>query len=188
MPEILLFHHAQGLTAGVAAFADELRDAGHVVHLPDLYEGRTFDALDEGVAHAQEVGFGVLLDRGRSAAEGLPDDLVYAGFSLGAMPAQALAQNRPGARGALLMHGCVPPGELGGPWPAGVPAQLHAMADDGQGDVDVARELAAAAPSVELFLYPGAAHLFTDRSLAAYDEAAAALVLRRVLAFLAAVA
>src|SRR5205085_12235343 len=99
MAEVLLFHHAQGLTPGVRAFADELRAAGHVVHTPDLYEGKTFDTVDEGVAHAREVGFGTILERGVAAAEDLPAELVYAGFSLGGMPAQMLAQTRPGTRG-----------------------------------------------------------------------------------------
>src|SRR5947208_12137095 len=105
MAEVLLFHHAQGLTPGVVAFADELRSAGHVVHTPDLYEGKTFGTVDEGVAHAREIGFGTVLERGRAAAEDLPAELVYAGFSLGGMPAQVLAQmqarTRPRARGAL---------------------------------------------------------------------------------------
>jgi dienelactone hydrolase len=188
MAEILLFHHAQGLTAGVLSFAQTLRDAGHTVHTPDLYEGRTFDDLDEGVAFASGVGFDTILERGRQASEGLPAELVYAGFSLGVMPAQLLAQTRPGAVGALLLHGCIWASEFG-EWPAGLPAQIHAMdadpwfAEDG-GDIDAARELAAAQPTVELFLYPGDRHLFTDSSLPAWDEAASALLLERVLAFL----
>jgi len=183
--EILLFHHAQGLTPGVDKFADELRAAGHVVHAPDLYEGRTFDDLEAGVAHAKEVGFDTLFDRGRAAAEGMPDGLVYAGFSLGAMPAQALAQTRPGAQAALLFHAAAPLSEFGGSWPEGVPLQIHTMAGDDWGDVDVARELVQEVDGAELFLYPGDAHLFTDRSLGAYDEDAAALVEQRVLSFLA---
>jgi dienelactone hydrolase len=180
--EVVLFHHAQGLTAGVVSFADALRAAGHVVHTPDLYEGVTFDDLDGGVAHAEQIGFDTVLHRGADAARSHPDDVVYAGFSLGVMPAQMLAQTRPGARGALLMHGTVPLGEYG-EWPAGLPLQMHTMADDDWGDVDVARALAAAVDG-ELFLYPGDAHLFTDDSLPAHDEAAAALVRQRVLGFL----
>jgi dienelactone hydrolase len=184
MAEVLLFHHAQGLTAGVRSFADELRTAGHVVHTPDLYEGRTFSDLDEGVAHAQEIGFDTVLERGRLAAQSLPADVVYAGFSLGVMPAQLLAQTRPGANAALLLHGSVPLEEFGGAWPPGVPLQIHTMEDDDWGDVEVGRRLAATIPGAELFVYPGDVHLFTDDSLAAYDESAAALVRERVLAFL----
>jgi dienelactone hydrolase len=182
--ELLLFHHAQGLTAGCRSFADDLRAAGHVVHAPDLYDGRTFPALADGMGHAQEIGFATVLERGRRAAEGLPDDLVYAGFSLGVMPAQLLAQTRPGARGAVLLHGCVPTSEFGGRWPDGVPLQIHTMEDDDLGDADVARDLVAGVGSAELFLYPGDRHLFTDSSLPDHDEKAAALLTQRVLAFL----
>lgn len=188
MAEVLLFHHAQGQTEGFHAFADELRAAGHVVHAPDVYDGKTFTELDDGVAHAKQVGFGALLERGIAAAEGLPAGLVYAGFSLGVMPAQKLAQTRPGARGALLFHACLPPSEFGAPWPEGVPVQIHAMAADEwfEEDAAAARELVATA-GAELFLYPGDRHLFADSSLGDYDEAAAALLRSRVLAFLDAV-
>jgi len=190
MAEILLFHHAHGLTAGVLAFVDDLRAAGHTVHTPDLYDGEVFHDLEAGVAHAQQVGFGTLIERGVAAADGLPDGLVYAGFSLGVLPAQALSQNRPGARGALLFHSAVPVTEFGAAWPDGVPVQVHAMADDpwfvGDGDIDAARALVAQADDAELFLYPGDQHLFADSSLPSYDAAAAALLRERVLAFLAA--
>lgn len=184
MAEIVLFHHAQGLTSGVLAFADELRAAGHVVHTPDLYDGRTFTEFADGVGHADEVGFGAIIERGRLAAEGLPADVVYAGFSLGVMPAQMLAQTRPGAKGALLLHGCVPLSEFGGTWPQGVPVQIHTMDADEWGDVDVAREFVETIESAELFLYPGDQHLFTDSSLPVHDENAATLLKERVLAFL----
>jgi dienelactone hydrolase len=185
--EVLLFHHALGLTAGCLAFADELRAAGHIVHTPDLYEGKTFDNLDDGVGYAKEVGFGTIGERGRAAAEGLPKEVVYGGFSLGAMPAQELAQTRPGAKGALLFHGCVPPSEFGGGWPEDVPLQIHLMEEDEwalEGDLDVARELDQTVESAELFLYPGDRHLFADNRLPDYDESAATLLKQRVLSFL----
>jgi dienelactone hydrolase len=186
--DVLLFHHAQGLTPGVLSFADELRAAGHVVHAPDLYDGKTFSNLTEGVGYAKEVGFGTIGERGRLAAEGLPNELVYAGFSLGAMPAQELAQTRPGAKGAVLFQSCFPPEEFGGPWPEGVPVQIHIMEEDEwalEGDLDAARELDATVESAQLFLYPGDRHLFTDESLPEYDEAATTLVKQRVTSFLA---
>jgi dienelactone hydrolase len=190
MAEVVLFHHALGLTPRVQAFADRLRRAGHQVLAPDLYEGRRFDTLKDGVAHAQQVGFETLLERGVRAASGLPAAQVYAGFSLGVLPAQKLAQTRPGARGALLMHACVPPSAFGSPWPDGVPVQIHAMEKDpyfvDDGDIDAARALVAAAPRAELFLYPGQGHLFAEAGQPSYDAAAATLLLRRVLAFLAA--
>jgi dienelactone hydrolase len=190
MADVLLFHHAQGQTSGFLAFADGLRQAGHTVHTPDLYDGRTFDTLDEGVAHAGEIGFGEVIERGVSAANDLPSGLVYAGFSLGVLPAQKLAQTRPGARGALLFHSCVPTSEFGPSWSAEVPVQIHAMEADpffvDEGDLDAANALVEAAAHAELFLYPGDQHLFADASLPSYDAAAAALLSRRVLDFLAA--
>ena len=188
MTQILLFHHAQGLTPGVIAFADELRGAGHTVHTPDLFEGRTFSTIEEGVAHAGEIGFGEVMERGVRVAEGLPAELVYAGFSLGVMSAQKLAQTRPGARGALLCYSCIPVSEFGSSWPAGVPVQIHGMDADPffveEGDIDAARALVAEAEDAELFLYPGDQHLFADSSLPSYDAHAAKLLTERVLGFL----
>ncbi len=188
MAEVLLFHHAHGLTPGLVAFADRLRDAGHVVHTPDLYDGRVFETLDEGLAYAREVGFGEVMERGVKAADGLPQELVYAGFSLGVMPAQALAQTRPGGRGALLLHSAIPVSEFSPSWPAGVPVQVHAMERDpffvDEGDIEAARALVEEADAGELFLYPGEQHLFSDSSLPAYDEEAATLLCERVLTFL----
>ena len=185
MSEVLLFHHAQGLTDGVRAFADELRAAGHLVHAPDLFDGRTFAALEAGMAFAEEVGFGTLIERGTDAANDLPAELVYAGFSLGVLPAQKLAQMRPGPRGALLMQAAIPLEEFGGAWPDGVPLQLHVMEGDELGDVEIARALAETVPEAELFLYPGDRHLFADRGLSDYDADAAALLIERALEFLA---
>ena len=188
MAEVLLFHHAQGLTSGVLAFADELRDAGHAVHTPDLFDGHVFPTLDEGIGYAGEVGFGALVERGVRTADELPATLVYTGFSLGVMPAQRLAQTRPGAEGALLVHACVPVSEFGAAWPDGVPVQVHAMEADpffaGDGDIDAARALAEAVEDAELFLYPGDQHLFADSLLPSYDEDATSLLRRRVLDFL----
>ncbi|MFD8221887.1 dienelactone hydrolase family protein [Streptomyces sp. NPDC059697] len=189
MAEVLLFHHAHGLTPGVHAFAESLRGAGHAVHVPDLYEGRVFENLEEGAAHAQGIGFGTLVERGRAAAAELPAELVYAGFSLGVLPAQYLAQTRTGAKGALLFHSCVPASEFGGGWPQEVPVQIHGMEGDeyfvDEGDLDAARALVESAPdAAELFLYPGKQHLFADNSLPSYDEHAATLLTRRVLGLL----
>lgn len=190
MAEVLLFHHAQGQTEGFLAFADELRRAGHAVHTPDLYDGRTFDTLEEGLANVEAIGFETIVERGVRAAEELPAELVYAGFSLGVVPAQMLAQNRPGARGALLLHSCLPTSELGSGWPAGLPVQIHAMEKDpfflDEGDIDAARALVEQAEQAELFLYPGDQHLFADASLPSYDANAAALLTRRILDFLGA--
>lgn len=130
MATVLLFHHVQGLTPGVTAFADAVRAAGHTVHVPDLFEGRTFNSIENGMAFVRgNGGFGAVAARGRAAADALPDDLVYAGFSLGVVPAQDLAQNRSGARGALLFNACMPAAEFG-TWPEGLRAQVHGMDAD----------------------------------------------------------
>jgi dienelactone hydrolase len=176
----------------MVAIADELRRAGHTVHTPDLFEGRTFGSIEEGIGYAQEVGFpDEMIGRGMRAVAGLPTGLVYAGFSLGELPAQFLAQNRAGARGALMFYSCVPVGAFGPGWPEGVPAQVHGMDADpiftGEGDLDAARELVSQAKEAELFLYPGDQHYFADSTLPSYDAAATALLLQRVQAFLAAV-
>jgi dienelactone hydrolase len=191
MAEILLFHHAQGLTAGCLAFADALRAAGHVVHTPDLYDGKTFARLADGIAYAEQVGFDTIVERGRRAADAVPADVVYAGFSLGVLPAQILAQTRPGARGALLFHAAIPVAAFGSSWPPGVPLQIHMMDADElalrEGDLDAARQLAETVKEAELFLYPGDRHLFADSSLPDYDVSAASLLEQRVLSFLAAI-
>ena len=186
MSEILLYHHVQGLTDGVRAFADELRQAGHTVHAPDLFDGRTFGTIEEGMAFAREAGFGALAERGVEAAQAIRPDVVYAGFSFGVMVAQRLAQTRAGARGALLMYSCIPVSEFGEAWPAGVPVQVHGKEGDEffLEDIDAARALVESSDEAELFLYPGTEHLFADSSLPAFDPAAAALLTERVLAFL----
>ena len=186
MTEILLFHHAQGRTQGMLAFAEDLRAAGHVVHTPDLYDGHTYDDLDAGIGYAKQVGFDTIMERGRLAAEGLPNELVYAGFSLGVMPAQSLTQTRPGARGAILFHGALPTSEFEDPWPDGVPLQIHMMdADPWAGeDRPAAEALIEEIEGGELFIYPGSGHLFADPGSGDYDEQAAGLLKERTLAFL----
>ena len=191
MSEVVLFHHIQGLTDGVVAFADELRACDHTVHTPDLFDGRTFDTMEGGFAYAQELGDGPDA-KANAAADALTETPVYAGISWGVGPAQRLAQTRAGARGALLYEACYPiTGEYAfGPWPNGVPVQIHGKEDDQffahEGDIDAARELVATVgPELaELFVYPGSEHLFLDRSLPNYDADAAALVLQRTLQFL----
>lgn len=190
MAEVLLFHHAQGLTPGVRAFADDIRAAGHIVHTPDLFDGRTFQSIDQGLAYIGETGFDEMRERGVRFADELPAGIVYAGFSFGVLPAQKLAQTRPGARGALLFYSCLPISGTWafGPWPEGVPVQIHGMDKDpvfvGEGDIDAAREIVEKAEDAELFLYPGDQHYFADSSLPSYDADATALLTIRVRAFL----
>lgn len=191
MADVVLFHHIQGLTAGVRALAARWRSAGHTVHTPDLYGGRTFASIEEGAAYSSGEGhpdLGALADE---AVAGLPARVVYVGISSGVMQAQRLAQTRPGAAGAVLCESCLPiSGEWAiGPWPDGVPVQVHGMDADeffaGEGDLDAARELVASTAGGELFVYQGDQHLFEDSSLPSYDAAATDLLTERVLALLA---
>jgi len=186
MSELVLYHHVQGLTEGVRSFADDVRRAGHTVHTPDVFDGRTFDTIDEGMAFAREAGFGALAERGVAAADELGPDVVYAGFSFGVMAAQELAQTRSGTRGALLMYSCLPVSEFGDAWPEDVPVQVHGKDADPffLEDLEAAQALVGSMDRAELFLYPGEEHLFADSSLPDYDAAAAASLMERVLAFL----
>jgi dienelactone hydrolase len=192
MAKVVLFHHVQGLTDGVRAFAEQLRAGGHTVHTPDLFEGELPATLDEGMALSRSIGDEVLTKRAEQAVADLPEGLVYAGFSMGGGTAQQFAQTRPGARGALLYEACMPiTGEWAfGPWPDGVPVQIHGMDKDPffglEGDIDAARELVdKVGPELAaLFVYPGDQHLFTDSSLPSYNAEAAALVVQRSREFL----
>jgi dienelactone hydrolase len=192
MAEVVLFHHVQGLTDGVRAFAARLRDGGHTVHTPDLFDGDLPPSLDEGFALTQRLGDDELAARAERALDGLPDGLVFAGVSFGVVTAQRLAQTRPGALGALLYEACLPiSGEWAiGPWPAGVAVQIHGMEKDPffglEGDIDAAREIVdtVGPERAELFVYPGDRHLFTDSSLPSYDPTATALAAQRSRKFL----
>jgi dienelactone hydrolase len=184
MTEMLLFHSAHGLTAGVHEFADRLRDLGHVVHVADLFDGRVFDDLHEGVAYRDELGIPELMDRAAAAADGLPPAVVFAGFSMGAAPAQLLAQTRAGAAGALLLHGCLPSSAFETPWPPSVPLSVHGAEDDPWVDFHLARELVAEAADGELWMYPGTGHLFADSSLPEYDPVLAEHLMTRIAAWL----
>jgi dienelactone hydrolase len=192
MTEIVVFHHVQGRTDGIVALADRFRAAGHTVHTPDLFDGERPESIEAGVAFADELGNAEVGRRADAAVADLPAGLVYAGFSMGGMHAQRLAQTRPGARGALLFECCIPlTGDWSfGPWPDGASVQIHGKQDDpffaGEGDLDAARELVATVgpERAELFVYPGDQHLFGDSSLPSYDAEAAALATQRALEFL----
>ena len=186
----MLFHHAQGLRPDVTGWADSLREAGHEVATPDLYDGVTFDRLDDGIAHRDELGIPALTQKAAQFLEGFPEDLVYAGFSMGASTAHYFAVTRPGARGALLMHGTAPPQSLrGAGWPAATPVQVHYADGDPYMDADnigvLAQSVRDAGAPLEVFRYPGGGHLFADPDGPDYDEVSAKLMLERELHFLA---
>lgn len=186
MPNIIIFHHALGVTPGIEAFAGELRAAGCRVFVPDLLDGRVFATIEEGVAYAEETGFDVIIERGVAFAEGVEKPVLVIGFSLGVLPAQKLAQTMPGVRGAVLCHSAVPLAEFGEHWPPGVALQIHMVEGDpwAEEDLAAARDLAAAAPG-ELHLYPGTGHLVADSSSDDYDAAVADQIMQHITDFLA---
>jgi dienelactone hydrolase len=186
MAHVVLFHHTQGLRKDVIAWADSLREAGHEVTTPDLFEGLTFDRFDDGIAHRDEVGLPELMGRAATALEDLPAELVYAGFSMGASAAHYFGVTRPGARAVLLMSGTAPAASLGDAgWPSGLPGQVHRKATDPEMDPSgveaVAQAASAAGAPLEVFTYPGEGHLFADSSGPDYDAEAAQVMLEREL-------
>jgi dienelactone hydrolase len=183
---IVLFHHAQGLRDDVLGWAESLRSAGHEVETPDLFEGRTFDRLQDGIAHRDELGIPALMQRAGRVLESMPSDVVYAGFSMGASTAHYFALTRPGARGLLLMHGTAPAASLGDAgWPSGLTGQLHKKDEDPEMSADgVEAFQASAGDAAEVFTYPGTGHLFADPDGPDYDEEAARLMLERELEYL----
>lgn len=187
MTNVLMFHHVLGVTDGIRWFADELRSAGHEVTIADLWEGQTYPSIEAGVAHAQEVGFGNVIERGAALASELPEGAVVVGMSLGALPAQKVAQTRPGIRGAVLLYSAIPSEEFGGPWPADVAVQIHIAEEDEnleEGELDGAKALAAEAADGAIFLYPGTAHLIAEKGFADFDPESASLILSRTKEFL----
>lgn len=187
MTNVLLFHHVLGVTEGIHWFADELRAAGHDVTVADLWGGATFPTIEAGVEHAQEIGFGNVIEQGTQIADGLAAGSVVIGMSMGALPAQNVAQNRPGVRGAVLLYSAIPAEEFGGPWPADVAVQIHLAEHDAnleEGELDGAKALASEAADGEIYLYPGTAHLIAEKGFADYDAASAGLILDRTKAFL----
>ena len=173
MAEVVLYHHIQGLTEGVRSFAAELRRAGHTVHTPDLFDGRTFATMDEAFAVVQEAG-DALDAKADGAVHALPERLVYAGISWGVGAAQRLAQTRAGARGALLYEACFPITRRVRLWPM---AQRPSCSDPRQGGRRVLRTRGrhrrcprtgrhrSAPTRPNCCVYPGDEHLFVDSSL-----------------------
>src|SRR5215218_9593661 len=194
MAEVVLFHSVLGLRPGVIAAADRLRAAGHTVHTPDLYDGEIFDDLDDGMRKEEALGYREIARRAREAVVRLPEGLVFAGFSMGVAYAELLTASRPGALGAVLMHGAVPVEGLSeffgiDRWPEGVPVQVHYAASDPwvevEGEVAPLRDaVAEAGADFEEYTYPGSGHLFADPELPEYDRESSEEMWERVLAFL----
>ncbi|AKF11285.1 Dienelactone hydrolase [Sandaracinus amylolyticus] len=186
MSHVVVFHSALGLRPAITRFADRLRAAGHTVTTPDLYDGEVFDTLEEGVAKRDALGIGELIRRALVAVEDVPSDALYVGFSMGTGAAQLLAATRPGARGAVLLHGALPIEALElDAWPASVPLQIHVTTGDPWVDPSAVDDLAARVPSIEVHRYIGEQHLFTDEGSPEHLPDAARAAERETLRFLA---
>ncbi|MBW5424135.1 dienelactone hydrolase [Streptomyces sp. BG9H] len=184
---IMLFHSTYGLRPAVRAAADRLRAAGHEVWTPDLFDGRTFDDVEAGMAHQDEIGKDELLKRAILAAAPYSErGLVYAGFSLGAATAQTLALGDEKARGLLLLHGTSDIAENVSV--DGLPVQLHVAEPDPFETDDWLSawylRMGRAGADVEIYRYPGAGHLYTDPDLDDHDAEAAETTWRTALGFL----
>jgi dienelactone hydrolase len=194
MAEVVVFHSVLGLRPGVLGAADRMRPAGHTVHTPDLFEGEVFDDIDDGMRKEESLGYREIARRTEEAVTGLPAGLVFAGFSMGISYAEWLTASRPGALGAVLMHGAVPVEALTEyfgveRWPAGVPVQVHYAVDDPWVEVEqevvpLGEDVRGAGAEFEEYVYPGSAHLFADPDLAEYDRASSEAMWERVIAFL----
>jgi dienelactone hydrolase len=194
MAEVVVFHSVLGLRPGVLGAADRMRAAGHTVHTPDLFEGEVFDDIDDGMRKEESLGYREVARRTEEAVTGLPAGLVFAGFSMGISYAEWLTASRPGALGAVLMHGAVPVEALTEyfgveRWPKGVPVQVHYAADDPwveaeQEVVPLGDAVREAGAEFEEYVYPGSGHLFADPDLAEYDRASSEAMWERVIAFL----
>jgi dienelactone hydrolase len=188
---IAAFHSALGLRPAIHEFAQLLRNDGHIVHTPDLFDGEVFDNLTDGIAKRDAVGIPELSRRATVAVESLPSDCVYVGFSMGAASAQYLAASRPGAKAVILCHAALPPALMGiEEWPS-VPVQVHYAEGDPWVEKDQAAAFRDAVKAVDQtwdeYVYPGSGHLFSDRDSPDYDRESYALVVQRVLSFLSSV-
>ena len=194
MAEVVVFHSVLGLRPGVLGAAERLRAGGHTVHTPDLFDGEVFDSIDDGMRKEETLGSREIARRTEEAVAGLSAGLVFAGFSMGVAYAEWLAASRPGALGAVLMHGAVPVEALieyfdVERWPEGVPVQVHYAADDPwveaeQEVVPLGDAVRGAGAEFEDYVYPGPGHLFADPDFFEYDRASSEAMWERVIAFL----
>lgn len=182
--EIILFHHAQGLTEGLRDLAERLRAAGHKVHTPDMYSGPVFGKLDEGLAFASRIGHDAIEEVARRAARRHPHTNTVIGFSLGAFPAQLLAQEWKKIDGLVLVAGGLPPRDLGGDWRFNVRLSVHAADPDDWIPPGSLETLLHHARGPHIHRYPGLGHMFVDPSSPDYDADAADLFEERLLAWL----
>lgn len=184
MANVVVFHHVLGLTEGVLQFAESLRADGHNVWCPDLFKGKHFESLEEGCKYEEDVmGWEGMIAESEKAVADVPADAYFLGFSMGAVYAQRLAELRPGAKGAILMHGCVQGGFFATEWPAGVRLQIHQTSGDPWTDMSTMATLCEQVGG-ELYEYPGPGHILSDPVFPEYNAETAELILGRVKNFL----
>jgi dienelactone hydrolase len=185
MAEIVLFHHAGGLMPGVLDLAEKLRVVGHTVHTPDLFEGHTFDDVNDGVAWAQGIGQEVFADRAKAFVRTVPsEELVYGGLSMGCARAAEQVLFRQGALAAFFLYGAIDPAWWNKRWPADVPAEAHLTESDPWRELEAEEGFKARIPRHELFTYPGQGHLFMEPDHPDYDEELAHIVTSSLIDFL----
>ncbi|WP_061963326.1 dienelactone hydrolase family protein [Demequina aurantiaca] len=187
MTQVVLLHSALGLTEDVKEWADGLRGQGHEVHVPDLFDGDTFDSIDAGVDRVDSLGMVGHLERARELTAGVEGPRVYIGFSFGGALAQILALQEPDAVAAVVLHGAMSPAWFDiTTWPTRLRMQLHYMSDDEWVEQDEVAALRALAPAgaIDEFTYPGESHLYAFANFDDYDEQASELTFERIAEFL----
>jgi dienelactone hydrolase len=189
MTTVALFSSVLGIRQGELDAAERLRADGHQVLLPDVLEGRVFDAYDPAIAWSDDLGMDELSGRGLAAVADLPDGFVVAGFSQGSSVAAYVATRR-AVSGVLQLSGLNVLEWFGedAVWPAGVDSQCHQTLGDPFRENEITeqavRDVTSAGGKLELFDYPGNGHLFTDPTLPdEYDAEATELLWTRVLPF-----
>ena len=183
MTELILFHHVQGLTTTSAISRTSCGPPATRCTSPTCSRADVRDDRRRH-RHVQESG-STRSCSGAASRRRLPDELVYIGISLGGSP-PSCSPRRARERGppcSCTRRSRHPSSAARGP-PTCRPRSTSSERDPEvlppNGDLEAARALAAAEERVELFLYPAETHLFKD-----YDEADAARLKERVLAFLA---
>jgi dienelactone hydrolase len=170
-------------------FSDKLKEDGHQVHVVDLYDGISFNDMQEALAYFMSIGIPEMMDRSVTYTKDLPKDSIYIGFSNGGASALLLAGSIPGAMGCILIHAALPISELGiEQWPTSVPVEVHyAKIDPWKDDAGIEKlsnDVLSSSASYKYYEYPIEGHLFTDEMMPEYSEEYSNLLFERVLSFI----
>ncbi len=184
---IMLFHSTYGLRPAVRAAADRLRAAGHEVWMLDLFEGRTFETVEEGMAFNDGIGKEELLRRAVLAAAPYSSAAWCTRGSRSAPPSRRpwrSATRRPLGCCSCTARRTSPRARR---WTR--PVELHVAEPDPFENCNDRPsawylQMQRAGADVEIYRYAGAGHLYTDPDLPDYDEEAAEATWRVALGFL----